>query len=68
VINENLTRAEAIEVIRQVSETAPRGGKGRVGAVRAKGRKVTTRSFRVVGCKLVIEKKRGRDDRLIGIP
>lgn len=65
VVDENMTRAEAIEVVRRAAGTTPQSGKGRGVGARAKSRKVTSRSFRVAGCKLVIENRRGLDDRLI---
>jgi ParB family transcriptional regulator, chromosome partitioning protein len=65
IVAEDLSRAEAIEAVREASGRSARssGGKGR--GAKAKPRKVTVRAFKAAGCKVTVENRRGLEDAAI---
>jgi ParB family transcriptional regulator, chromosome partitioning protein len=63
VVAEGLSRADTVDAVRRASGGSGKG-KGR-GATKRKGRKVTSRTFRVAGSKLTIENRRGLDKAMI---
>lgn len=60
-VAEGLSRDEVVRTVRARSSSSK--GKGRAGGGKAK--KVTERSFRVAGCRVVVENKRGLDQATI---
>jgi ParB family transcriptional regulator, chromosome partitioning protein len=64
IVAEDLSRAEAIEAVREVSGPIRVRSKGR--GAKAKPRKVTSRTLRTsAGCKVTVEHRRGVDDAML---
>jgi ParB family transcriptional regulator, chromosome partitioning protein len=59
IVAEDLSRAEAIEAVREASGRSSKGGRAKGRGAKAKPRKVTSRTGKVDGYKLTAENQRG---------
>jgi ParB family chromosome partitioning protein len=63
VVNEGLSRSEAIEAVSKARQASAKPGKGR-GAARTK-KLLTSRTLKAAGCKITVEHRKGVDDDLL---
>jgi ParB family chromosome partitioning protein len=63
VVNEGLSRSEAIDAVNAAKQTSVKSGKGR-GAGRTR-KPPTSRTLRAAGCKITVEHRKGVDDELL---
>jgi ParB family chromosome partitioning protein len=63
VVNEGLSRSEAIEAVTAARQTSANKGKGRGGG--RTNKLPTSRTLKAAGCKITVEHRRGVDDDLL---